>query len=66
LLARPGSEADKERRLRWLLTVGEQALREGDRTEAMQAVRAAQGHLPRHKGLMEEFAKLEKKVKDGE
>ncbi len=60
LLAQPGSEAETDRRLRWLLTAGEQALREGNQTEAQRAVQAARPYLPRSGTLAEDFDKLEK------
>jgi hypothetical protein len=62
LLARPGSDADIERRLRWLLTVGEQALKEGNRAEALRVVQHAQALLARHKNLAEAFSQLEKQA----
>jgi HEAT repeat protein len=60
LLAHPAGEAEMDRRLHWLLTVGEQALREGNATEARRAVQAARPHLPRSGTLAEGFEKLEK------
>jgi hypothetical protein len=66
LLARPGADADVDRRLRWLLTVGEQALKEGNRAEALRAVRDAQGPLARRGALAADFEKLEKLAKQGQ
>jgi HEAT repeat protein len=63
LLARPGADADVDRRLRWLLTAGEQALKEGNRAEALRAVRDAQGPLARRGALAAEFERLEKQAK---
>ncbi len=62
LLTRPAGEAELNRRLGWLLTVGEQALDEGNRTEALRAVEAAQPFLPRMGKLTDAFAKLEKEA----
>ncbi len=47
LLTRPGSDADLDRRLRWLLTAGQQALKDGHRADALQVVRDAQAPLAR-------------------
>jgi len=44
LLSRPGSETETTQRLRWLLAVGEQALQEGGRAEALRGMRL---YLPR-------------------
>lgn len=61
-LAQPGSSsAQLDRRLRWLLTVGEKALAAGNRSEALQAVRDAQPYLARS-SLADDFARLEKKI----
>jgi len=65
LLARPGADADLDRRLRWLLTAGEQALKEGNRAEALRAVREAQAPLARRAALAADFEKLEKLAKQG-
>jgi HEAT repeat protein len=59
LLARPGAEAERERRLRWLLTVGEQALQEGNRAEALRAARDAEPYLQGGK-LSASFERLRK------
>jgi HEAT repeat protein len=61
-LAQPGPEAETNRRLRWLLTAGEQALAEGERSEALRAARDAQPYLPRTGELAEAFAKLAEKA----
>jgi HEAT repeat protein len=63
LLARPGGDAEAERYLRWLLQVGEQALRDGNRAEALRAAQEAQPHLPRGKGMAGEFERLEKQAR---
>ncbi len=61
LLGRPGAEeVDRDRRLRWLLRVGELALKDGNRAEALRATQDAQPHLPRTGALTEGFARLEK------
>jgi HEAT repeat protein len=62
LLSRPGSETETTQRLRWLLTVGEQALQEGSRAEALRAVQEARPYLPRAGALTESFDKLEKQA----
>ena len=62
LLSRPGGEADTDRRLRWLLAVGEQALQEGSRAEALRAVQEAQPYLPKSGELNDAFGKLEKEA----
>ena len=54
------TDRDGIRRLRWLLTVGEQALHEGNRTEAQRAVQTARPLLPRTGPLAEGFEKLGK------
>jgi hypothetical protein len=63
LLARNGSDAEIERRLQWLLAIGTRALAEGNRTDALRAVREAQPFLPRSNGLAPDFEKLERKAK---
>ncbi len=63
LLGRTSSEADLDRRLRWLLAVGEQALGEGNALEALRAVQEAQGPLTRRGLLAAEFEKLEKQAR---
>ena len=62
LLSRTGSEEETDRRLRWLLTVGQQALQEGGRAEALRAVQEAQPYLPKSGELTDAFGKLEKQV----
>jgi len=63
MLARPGNDADLDRRLRWLLTVGQQALREGNRAEALHVVQEAQPFLTRKVALAADFEKLEKQAR---
>lgn len=62
LLARPASEADMNRRLGWLLTAGQQALHEGNRTEALRMVESARPFLPPIGRLTDAFEKLEKEA----
>lgn len=64
LLNRAAGDADMDRRLRWLLAVGEQALREGNTTEALRAVREAQAPLARRGQLAAEFQRLEKQARE--
>jgi HEAT repeat protein len=66
LLAHSGSEAELAQRLRWLLTIGEQALREGNRAEALRTVQEAQPYLPRAGTMAGAFEKLEKDVTEKE
>jgi HEAT repeat protein len=63
LLSRPGGDGDLDKRLRWLLQVGEQALKDGNRAEALRVVQEAQPYLARRKTLAAEFEKLEKQAK---
>jgi HEAT repeat protein len=58
LLARPATEAELNQRLRSLLRVGEQALREGSRDQARRAVLEAQPFLSRSGQLADAFEKL--------
>jgi HEAT repeat protein len=62
LLARGGTDAETERRLRWLLGVGELALKEGNRAEALRAVEEARSPLTRVRALAEDFTRLEKQA----
>jgi HEAT repeat protein len=61
--ATSADQLDQDKRLRWLLTVGEQALKEGNRPEALRAVREAQPLLTNKSTLAAEFDKLEKQAK---
>jgi hypothetical protein len=63
LLGRPADDHEMEKRLRWLLAVGEQALKEGNRPETLRVVQDAQPFLARRPGLTSEFERLEKLVK---
>jgi HEAT repeat protein len=62
LLAQASSETQLSQRLNWQLQIGEQALREGNRAEALRAVKEAQAYLPRARKLAEAFEKLEKRA----
>jgi hypothetical protein len=62
LLARQGTEAETNQRLRWLLSVGEQALQEGNKAEAQRVVQEAQPFLTRSAPLAEAFDKLAKQA----
>jgi HEAT repeat protein len=67
LLARAGSAgAERNRRLRWLQRVGELALQDGNRAEALRAVQEAQPYLPRTGTIVEGFARLEKQAANKE
>jgi HEAT repeat protein len=60
LLAQPGGGPDIDRRLRYLLRVGELALREGNRGEAQRAVQDAEPFVAGRDTLAGEFQRLEK------
>jgi hypothetical protein len=62
LLARAGTDAERDRCLRWLLTVGEQALQEGNRAEALRAARDAEPFLSAGGKLLESFERLRKEA----
>jgi HEAT repeat protein len=62
LLGRPAEDAELARRLSWLLEVGEQALKEGNRAEALRVAQEAQPHLRRAGKLAEAFERLEKQA----
>lgn len=62
LLTRPAGETELNRRLGWMLTAGEQALREGNRAEALRAVESAQPFLPGVGKLADAFEKLRKEA----
>jgi HEAT repeat protein len=62
LLARPVGEAEINQRLRLLLTVGEQALQDGNRTEARRVVQEASAYVPKSGELAEAFEKLAKQA----
>lgn len=56
------SDVDVTRRLRWFLAAGEQALKEGNRAEALRVVQDALTFLPRSRSLAAEFERLEKQA----
>jgi HEAT repeat protein len=58
-----GGEAARTRYLRWLLAIGELALKEGNRAEAQRVVQDARAYLTRGDALGEAFDKLEKTAK---
>ena len=63
LLSRSGEGQDRRRRcLRWLLQIGELALKEGNRTEALRIVQDARAYLGRSDKLVDAFDKLEKQA----
>jgi hypothetical protein len=66
LLARPAAEAELNQRLRWLLRVGEQALRAGNREQARRAALEAQPYLPRSAQLADAFEKLAEQARPAE
>lgn len=63
LLAQAESDAEVEKRLRWLLAVGEQALKEGKRSELLRVVQEAKPYLARVKGLAAEVDRLEREAR---
>jgi HEAT repeat protein len=63
LLARQASDAEVAQRLQWLLTIGQQALQEGSRAEALRVVQEAQPFLGRQTTLAGGFEKLEKQAR---
>jgi hypothetical protein len=62
LLVRPGNEAEQEQRLRWLLAIGQQALKEGNRPEALRVAQEAQPFLTEGAKLAEDFERLRKEA----
>ena len=64
LLVQPGGGADIDRRLRWLLTIGENALRDGNRTEAQRAVQDAEPFIAGRDNLAVEFQRLDKRARE--
>jgi HEAT repeat protein len=58
LLMRPSTAAEQTQRLKWLLTAGEQALQEGNRTEAQKVVSEAQPFLSASSELAPAFERL--------
>lgn len=62
LLMRPATAAEQTQRLKWLLTVGELALQEGNRAEAQRAVSEAQPYLSASSELAPAFDRLARQV----
>jgi HEAT repeat protein len=62
LLTRPASDVELSQRLQWLLTVGQQALQEGNKAEALRVAQEAQPYLYPGSTLSAEFQKLEKQA----
>jgi HEAT repeat protein len=63
LLARQADEAAVSKRLQWLLTIGQQALQEGSKAEALRMVQEAQPFLSRQTTLAGDFEKLDKQAR---
>ena len=63
LLAAAATDNETDRRLRWLLAIGQLALKEGNRQEAQRVVREAQPYLSKRTGLSVEFEKLDREAK---
>lgn len=63
MLSRPANDTVVEQRLRWLLAAGEQALKEGNRAEALRVVQDANPFLPKRANLAPGFDKLEAEAK---
>jgi HEAT repeat protein len=61
-LGRPGTDAEVDKRLRWLHSAGEQALREGNLPEAQRVIEEAQPFLSRRTLWAGEFEKLQKQA----
>ena len=64
LLARPAGEAEINQRLRWLLTIGEQALQDGNKVEAQRVIQEAAAYVPKTGVLADAFEKLAKQASD--
>jgi hypothetical protein len=63
LLARSNENPGLERALQWLLVAGQQAVKEGKRSDAQHIVQEAQSFLSRCPNLTPEFEKLDKAAK---
>jgi HEAT repeat protein len=63
LLAQPGTDAEIDQRAHWLLTVGEQALKEGNALEVLRVVQEAKPILERRGDLTDAFEKLRKQAR---
>jgi HEAT repeat protein len=62
-LGRVADERELDKRLRWLLAIGEQAQKEGNRPETLRVVQDAQPYLTRRPGMSSDFERLEKLAK---
>lgn len=62
LLARAVSETEINQRLRWLLTIGELALADGNKAEAQRVLQEASAYVPKTGELAEAFEKLAKQI----
>ena len=62
LLTRPGNDDEVAKRLRWLLSIGQLAMKEGNQPEVIHVVREAQPLLTGRPELAAEFSKLEKQA----
>jgi HEAT repeat protein len=63
LLTRPANDAVLDCGLQWLLSAGQQALKEGKRTDVLHVIEEAQPFLARRNHLAAEFEKLERAAK---
>ncbi|HEV3118066.1 MAG TPA: HEAT repeat domain-containing protein [Gemmataceae bacterium] len=63
LLSGPGNDAETDKRLRWLLVVGQMALKDGNKQEAWHVVREARPYTTHRPALAAEFERLEKQAK---
>jgi len=64
LLTRPVGEAEINQRLRWLLTIGEMALQDGNKAEVQRVVQEASAYLPKMGTMTEAFDKLSKQAEE--
>jgi hypothetical protein len=62
-LAAPGSDAEIDKRLRWLLLIGQMALKDGNQQEVLHVVREARPFVAHRPSLAADFDKLEKQAK---
>jgi hypothetical protein len=62
LLPRQATEAESEQRLRWLLTIGELALQDGNKAEAQRVVQEASPYVSKAGALADAFEKLGKQA----
>jgi HEAT repeat protein len=62
-LGHTADDHELDKRLRWLLVIGEQAQKEGNRPETLRVVQDAQPYLTRRPGMSSDFERLEKLAK---